>query len=234
MMRSKNALAKSIAGEIAFADKPKTVLKKWREIFGIRQKELAEDLGISASVISDYESGRRKSPGVGFVKRFVTVLISKDIERGGKIIKKFSSAEGPDAIVDIREFLDPVPVRELIETVDGCVVANEDLADGRIWGYTVIDSIKAILDLSEMDFVRLYGLTTERALIFTRVNLGRSPMIAIKVTQPKPSVVVMHGLNPKAVDKLAIKIADIEKIPLIISTLESEEELVSRLSAMRS
>ena len=85
-----------------------------------------------------------------------------------------------------------------------------------------------------MDFVRLYGLTTERALIFTRVNLGRSPMIAIKVTQPKPSVVVMHGLNPKAVDKLAIKIADIEKIPLIISTLESEEELVSRLSAMRS
>ena len=58
-------------------------------------------------------------------------------------------------------------------------------------------------------------------------------MIALKVTQPKPSMVVLHGLIPKDVDKLAIKIAKIERLPLVISTLSTEDELISRLRGMK-
>jgi len=54
-------------------------------------------------------------------------------------------------------------------------------------------------------------------------------MVAIKVTKPKPTMVVLHGLNPKNVDRLAIKIARIENIPLMVSTLRNEDELIENL-----
>ncbi|MBU4201932.1 MAG: helix-turn-helix domain-containing protein, partial [Candidatus Altiarchaeota archaeon] len=66
-MDSKSEITRKIAGEIVLADAPGKSMRKWREIFGIKQNSLAQKLGISASVISDYESGRRKSPGIGFV-----------------------------------------------------------------------------------------------------------------------------------------------------------------------
>ena len=81
--------------------------------------------------------------------------------------------------------------------------------------------------------MEIYGSSEDRALIFTKVHLGRSPMIAIKVTHPKPKMVVLHGLKPKSVDKLAIKIAKLERIPLIVSKIQSEEDLVTSLGELR-
>ncbi len=233
-MVSNEILAKNIAGEITLSENPGAIMKKWREIFGIKQCNLARNLGVSASVISDYESGRRKSPGINFVKRFISTLISTDIKEGGSTVKKFSAGFEPGAILDIREFLIPVPVGDIIKAVDGEVVVGDNMGEIELWGYTVIDSIKAILELSEIDFIELYGSNEKRALIFTRVHLGRSPMIAIKVTHPKPEIVVLHGLTPKRVDKLAIKIAKLENIPLIVSRIKSEEELVASLGRIRS
>ena len=70
--------------------------------------------------------------------------------------------------------------------------------------------------------MQLYGRTPDRALIFTKVENGRSPMIAVKIgrfsTDMKPNLVVLHGPNnPTNVDKIAIKIAESERIPLIVS-----------------
>ncbi|MHA2315052.1 MAG: helix-turn-helix domain-containing protein [Candidatus Hermodarchaeia archaeon] len=45
-------------------------MRKWREQFGVAQHDLAKQLGISPSVISDYESGRRKSPRVDTIRKF--------------------------------------------------------------------------------------------------------------------------------------------------------------------
>jgi len=59
-------------------------------------------------------------------------------------------------------------------------------------------------------------------------------MIAIKVTKPKPSLVVFHGVSPKEVDKLAIKIAEAEKIPLAVSMTENEEKLISDLKKVEA
>ena len=73
-----NQLASTIAGEIALSKDPGSSMKKWREIFGISQTDLAEYLKVSSSTISDYEGGRRKSPGVGVVARLVYSLIEID------------------------------------------------------------------------------------------------------------------------------------------------------------
>lgn len=64
-------LKEKIAGEITLSPDPGKAIRKWREEFGLSQHELAETMGISHSVISDYESGRRKSPGVAVDRKSV-------------------------------------------------------------------------------------------------------------------------------------------------------------------
>lgn len=221
-------LAKSIAGEITLSQNPAASMKRWRQMFNINQKKLAMSLRISPSVISDYESGRR-SPGVEFVRKYTYALISLEMEKNNGLVKRLSPGEKPGAVMDMREFLTPLPAEKFLKYVEGRVVAECGLSAKNINGYTVVDSIKAILELTEKDFPRIYGCNTNRALIFTKVHLGRSPMIAIKVTKPKPSMVVLHGLDPHEVDKLAVKIAEMEQIPLIVSLASSEDELVGNL-----
>ncbi|WP_297462761.1 helix-turn-helix domain-containing protein [Thermococcus sp.] len=229
--KEKEALAKRIAGEITLSSDPGKTMRKWREIFGISQTELADHLGVSSSVISDYEGGRRKSPGASTIRKFVEALISIDEKRGGNVIRAFSktlSSELPtSAILDIREFALPVTIKDLVDAVKGEIVANAHLLDRKIYGYTVVDSIRAILEMSSEEFLKLYGWTTERALIFTKVTTGRSPMIAVRVQGLKPAVVVLHGV--KNLDELAVKLAERERVPLVVSHAPSEAELISGL-----
>jgi putative transcriptional regulator len=229
--KEKEALAKRIAGEITLSADPGKTMRKWREIFGISQTELADYLGVSSSVISDYEGGRRKSPGASTIRKFVEALLEIDERRGGNVIRAFSKTiEGElptSAILDIREFAVPVKISDVVEAVRGEVVANQHLLDRRIYGYTVVDSIRAILEMSSEEFLKLYGWTTERALVFTKVTTGRSPMIAVRVQGLKPAVIVLHGV--KKLDELAVKLAERERVPLVISRLSSESELISNL-----
>ncbi|MBP1911724.1 helix-turn-helix domain-containing protein [Thermococcus stetteri] len=229
--KEKEALAKRIAGEITLSSDPGKTMRKWREIFGISQTELADYLGVSSSVISDYEGGRRKSPGASTIRKFVEALLEIDEKRGGNVIRAFSKTiEGElptDAILDIREFSVPVPIRDVVEAVKGEVTANHDLLDRKIYGYTVVDSIRAILEMSSEEFLKLYGWTTERALVFTKVSTGRSPMIAVRVQGLKPAVIVLHGV--KKLDQLAVKLAERERIPLVVSKASSETELINGL-----
>lgn len=228
---SKEKLAKRMAGEIVLSEDPGKTMKKWREIFGITQTGLAGHLKISSSVLSDYEGGRRKSPGAGTIKKFVEGLIHIDEANGEQVIHAFSrmftTELSTDIIMDMREFSLPTDIETIAKAVWGEILTTPRTSEHMIYGYTVIDSIKAILEMDSEDFLKLYGWTTERALIFTKVTYGRSPMVAIKVKGLKPALVVLHG--PKEMDPVAIKIAEIEKIPLIHSKAESVDLLLKGL-----
>ena len=76
----RNQLAEKMAGEITLSDSPGHALKKWRMNFEIAPGILADRLGVSPSVISDYESGRRKSPGTAIVGKIVDTLLDMDEE----------------------------------------------------------------------------------------------------------------------------------------------------------
>ncbi len=229
---AKDRVARWIAGDIALSDKPGDALKRWRGRFEISQTALADAMKISSSVISDYEAGRRKSPGVSTIKRIVEALIESDLKAGGKVTKAFSSMFGgqlpPDVLLDMREFEKPIDGKTLCKAIDGEAVANKDLLDKKLFGYTVIDGPKAVLTLSAEEFMHLYGMTTERALVFTGVTTGRSPMIAIKVKGITPGVVVIHG-EIKDVDSLGVKIAEVLRVPLIVSRITSVNELIEKL-----
>jgi putative transcriptional regulator len=229
---AKSRVARWIAGDITLSDKPGNALKLWRDRFEMSQTALADALKISPSVISDYEAGRRKSPGVITVKRIVEAMIEGDIKVGGKVTRAYSSMFGsqlpPDVLLDMREFEKPIDGKTLCKAIDGEAVANKDLLDKRLFGYTVIDGPKAVLMLSAEEFMHLYGMTTERALVFTGVTTGRSPMIAIKVKGITPGVVVIHG-EIKEVDPLGVKIAEILRVPLIVSKITAVNELIEKL-----
>ncbi len=233
---SKDILAKKIAGEIVLSESPGKTIQKWRNIFKISQKDLAERLGVMPSVISDYEGGRRKSPGIKVIKKIVDAMISIDEERGAHVIKSFSSFPTEvvlsDVVIDLKEFEKPVSIEKFCSLINAELVVKMEYKVNEIYGYTIIDSLKAIVELPPLEMVKLYGLTTQRALIFTGVKRGRSPMVAIKVTNLKPGLVVYHGEVEK-VDELAIRIAETEGIPLAVAKNISIDELVKRLDRLR-
>lgn len=234
MEAAKELLMKRIIGEIILSNEPGEIMRRWREIFGITQLEIAEKMSISPSVISDYEGGRRRSPGSTFIKKFVTGLVDIDVARGSRVLKQFSSVirSTSDAILDLYEFPSPFSLAEVAKAIDGDFIACEAYADKKILGYTVVDSIRAILSMSGADFYQLMGFTAERALIFTKTSTGRSPMVAVRVTPLKPAAVVLHGV--KTLDKIAIALARAENLPLILSKKEGVDELVKSLRLLRS
>ncbi|HDD46154.1 MAG TPA: helix-turn-helix domain-containing protein [Candidatus Aenigmarchaeota archaeon] len=230
---ARDKLAKDIVGDIVMSAHPEQALKKWRNIFNFSQKEVASYLGITSSVISDYESGRRKSPGIAIIKRYVEALLSLDMKRGGNVIRSFTQKVGSDAfshaIIDIREFSSGVKIDEFCRQIEAePLIGNNEI---KIYGYTVIDSVKAISSLSFEQLVRVYGTTTQRALIFTAVTTGRTPMVAIKLTNLHPGLVVLHGIEN--VDDVAISIAEAESIPLAVCKMESIDSVIERLRYFR-
>ena len=228
---SKERFAKGIAGEIVLSSEAGKVIKKWRNVFKIPQRRLADEMKIMPSVISDYENGRRKSPGIKVIKRIVEAMISVDGKAGGKITQEFitlpSRAPLSDALLDMKEFSAPMDVKEFCKIIEAPIIVRNDLIDNKIYGYSVIDSLKAIIELSPIDMVKLYGLTSKRALIFTGTRSGRSSMIAIKVTNLRPGLIVLQG--SEKLDDLAKRIAELEGIPLGITKIKDKDMLLKTL-----
>ncbi len=224
-----DVLAKRIAGELIFASNPGSTMKKWRRIFNASQSNLALELAISPSVISDYENNRR-SPGARFIRRFVLALIAIDEERGRPYLREWARhiSSSIDAILDTKDFPCGVSGKKLVSAVQGILVACPHLIERDVYGFTVLDSIKAIQTLSAQNAYQIFGTTTQRVLVFTNVSLGRSPMVAIRVHPLKPSMVIIHG--PQHIDELAIRLAEVEQVPLILSQLPSVDELVINLN----
>lgn len=213
-------LKNEMAGEITLSASPGSTMKKWREVFAITQVELASVLKISPSTISDYEGNRRMSPGSGVIKRFVNSIIQIDVERGSPILSKLGQASGKDEqYFEIHEFATSIGAIDFQKLLNASVVANEDLMKvKKLYGYTLMESLKIILEMPYSHFPKLYGTMSERAFIFTQVSTGRSPMVVIRVTPMKPSLVVLHGITE--IDPLAVKIAEREKIPVIATNMD--------------
>jgi putative transcriptional regulator len=229
MGESTDDLAISIAGELTVSSSPGRSMKLWRDKARISQAQLARAMGVSPSVLSDYENGRRHSPGAAFLKRFVDSLISLDKE-GNRLLTSKPAQVDSSAILGIGEYSEPVTVGSILRALGAEVLAGRDQLDRLVFGYTVLDSIRTIYSLSGVEFYKIYGKSTERVVVFTQVGLGRSPMVAIRVSQLKPRVVVIHGL--RQLDPLAVQLAEKEHLVLAVVSSGTERELVEKLAAI--
>jgi putative transcriptional regulator len=217
-------LKERIAGEITLSETPGSTMKKWRELFGISQIELAKYIKISPSTISDYEGNRRASPGAGIIRRFIDALFMIDSQRGSEVIRNLEKFENKEeqSFYTTHDFSAPISGTDFARLIDAKIVTNPNYLDTiKLFGYTLIDSLRVILEISPGEYPRLFGTTNERAFIFDQVSTGRSPMVVVRVAPIKPKVVVIQNLD--TVDKLAIKISQIEHIPLLTTRLNAEE-----------
>src|SRR5215471_4565082 len=140
MSLDQDEFAAHIAGDVVISENPGDTMRKWRERIAVRQAILAREMGLSPSVLSDYESGRRASPGVGFIKRYVEALVKLD-HNHHRLLEKEVEPKDKSAILSIGEFGEPIKAKRLVELVDGNVVTGRERLDTDIYGYTVLDSI---------------------------------------------------------------------------------------------
>jgi putative transcriptional regulator len=221
---ARQGLAEHIAGEVTLSDDPGATLRKWRTDFDVSQTELADELEVSASVVSDYESGRRANPGIDVVSRLVEGLLDIDESRGGSRIRQYarvlSAGFESDVVHDLREYPATVPHRRIYDAIDATEVVTGD--ENRSSGHTVIDSIRAITRLSSDEFYRLYGQSTNRVLVFTGITRGESPLVAMRVVTPTPNAVVLHGIGPDELWDHAPELARIDGISLAVTGMDRE------------
>jgi putative transcriptional regulator len=214
-----------MAGDITLSEKPGESLKKWRVNFEISQTDIANYLKVSPSVISDYESGRRKSPGTLIVKKIVECLLEIDMDRGSKKIHAYesilSSENSTKSIYSTYEYTIPIQLAKLVNVIEGEIVFRG--VEKPLYGFSVIDSQRAILELSSHEFQKLYGWSTDRAMVFTKVSSGKSPMVAIRVTNLKPGAVVLQGIRKEDVEPVAIKMAEADRIPLVTTKMDLDQ-----------
>ena len=228
-MNVQKQLTRRIAGEIVVSESPGETMRKWREIFHLSQKEFANLLEVKPSVVCDFEKGRRASPGIGTVRRFVETMVDYDSAHGGKVVNSMSERRTNEAIVDIKEFTSGMPIEDMLETIEGEIIAGkEELLSRPIYGYTMVDSLKAITTFNA--FGEMYGWSNERAVFFSGVHYGRSPMIAVRAHPVKPRMVVY--IKPKAVDPLATKLADMERVVLVKTKLD-EKAIIEKLRYLK-
>lgn len=234
-MSARDRFARRIAGEIALSKHPGQAMRVWRKRFRLPQVVLSKYLGISPSVISDYESGRRKSPGTATIRRFVMALLALDERNGGTAVSAFVrlmdvNLVDLNVILAIDDFTIAMNAREFCRRLKCEVQSGEDLLDRNLYGYTLVDVERAVKELSSESFMKLFGATTERSLIFSNATTGRAPMIAIKAQEFRPSLVVLHGVGE--IDRLTLELSEQMQIPLAVSKITSVDALIKELRSI--
>jgi len=128
-----------------------------------------------------------------------------------------------DIVSDLREYPTALDLETFYDAFEATEVVRGDR--DRINGHTVINSIQAITRLSSEEFYRLYGQSTNRALVFTGVTRGESPLVAMRVVNPTPNAVVLHGLDEDELWEHASDLARIDGFSLAVTTTELEDAL---------
>ena len=150
-------LAERIAGEVTLSDDPGATLRKWREEFDVAQTTLSNELDVSASVVSDYESGRRENPGIKVVRRAVEGLLTIDERRGGDRVRQharvLTAGFDQDVVYDLREYSTTIPTERFYDAIDAevlCLWASDDAMQPIEYGERLATDLGGtVVELSE-------------------------------------------------------------------------------------
>jgi putative transcriptional regulator len=163
---------------------------------------LVGGLGLRERAAGEPGHRRRRPRGGGRIRQHARVL---------------SAGFESDIVHDLREYPATIPLDRYYGAIGATEV--ESGAQDTIAGHTVIDSIEAITRLSSEEFYRLYGQSTNRALVFTSVTRGESPLVAMRVVTPTPNAVVLHGIDEDDLWEHAPTLARIDGFSLAVTTL---------------
>jgi len=162
-------------------------------------------------------------------------LLTLDERNGGQVVSAFVrlmdvSLVDLNIVLAMSDFTTSMTSRKFCEILKCSVKSGEEYLDKEIYGYTLVDVERAVRELDSEAFLKLFGATTERCLIFTNVNTGRAPMIAIKSQEFKPTLVILHGVGK--IDRLALELSEQMRIPLAVSKVGSIDALIRELRSI--
>lgn len=227
-----SALANKIAGELVFSADVGKSIQKWRTNLRISQRELAGRMKIGPSVVSDYESGRRKSPGARMIRKIVECMLLIDFEKRQALslagAMPLSESAIDENIITLVPFSGPKSVEEVARNTEGSIVAGEKSKKTVSDGCVVIDSLGKE-NLSFSDLRKICDSCHGKASVFTKPSDGCSVIITSKIVGIYPSCVIFYGVKDLIeLSSIALSIADSEGIPVIISSIQSKDLFLKR------
>jgi putative transcriptional regulator len=108
-------LFQKILGDVVANEEYGLVMRKWRELFNVTQAEIASELKVKPSVISDYESSRRKSPGITFIRTYVETIMKLRKEEARRDVNKQLDLIGSDERLVLYNFKKTISSEKLVK-----------------------------------------------------------------------------------------------------------------------
>ena len=217
----------SILGDICANENYGVVMRKWRNIFNVSQAELAEELGVQPSVISDYEGQRRTSPGIVLIRNYVNALIRIGRKKDKNIINKIGaySLSGKKGLI-AKDFEKELSIEALGKILNAKIILDSENVSVKkcVFFYdNIIDTFTSMSTSEFLNFMR--GENT--AVVFTNVHSGRFPFIVLKLLSSTkkislPRFVVFQG-ETDSISKIVLRMAKNSGISIATTNCSKED-----------
>ncbi|PIU88342.1 hypothetical protein COS64_04185 [archaeon CG06_land_8_20_14_3_00_37_11] len=199
-------LMQIILGDIAVNKNYGIVMKKWRELFNITQSDVAKELNIKQSVISDYENNRRNSPGIEFLRNYVKALIKVGREEHKKEYEGIKNNLGIKNIANklfAGEFMKELTTKQVLNRLKAVQIVSQP-EQAKFKNYLFLsDRITSIL-MKQPTYKLLKNLKSKEGTIyvFSNVKTGKIPLITLKILSKlnriqMPKLVIFQSDNLK-------------------------------------
>lgn len=225
-------LLRIIIGDIASNINYGIVMKKWREMLGIRQGFVSKELNVKQSVISDYENERCKNPGIKFVRDYSLALIKIAKQKNPKeyfeLLKSLDLKE-KSRIVESFLFKKSISNKDLmgILKVSQLSMPNEDVSVKNCLFFS--DKASKLL-ANRPSYNLLKSAQKEDSLfVFLNVKTGNFPVILINFilgNKLKGSKKILLFQSEKLkLSWIAKRLAKSNNLPILLTNKPADELL---------
>lgn len=224
-------LLQKILGDIAANEEYGFVMKKWRELFNITQAKVAQELNIKPSVISDYEGSRRRSPGIGFVRKYVNTIIKLSEIHEKESFEKVKKLLG--IVNETNSLLNKTFESKNTESILNLLNAEKltRRKNSEFFQECIFFSNKISHVLTKMPSKKLFNHfknSTDKFFIFSKVKSGRIPLILLnllsKTNKSKmPGLIIFQTNDEFKLSRFVRRMAERNKITLGITNKEISE-----------
>ena len=150
-------------------------------------------MGISNTMLSDYQNGRRLNPNIKLIKNFIDALIKYDLKHNEKILKKLIESK-VELSFETKEFKKGMKIK-VLENYQKIKHINIKNNNEIIYGITYLDA-NDIPTFEFEDVQKIFGKTNKRIFYISNVkdiNIIQMFINTLKIiTNQNPSVLILE------------------------------------------
>jgi predicted transcriptional regulator len=230
-------LLRMIIGDIASNPNYGLVMKKWREMFSLKQGEVSDKLGAKQSVISDYENERCKNPGIKFIRDYSLAIIKLAKEKNPKqyanLLKRLKIKESEELIEKI-VFKKDYTNYDLMKSLKASqLVMPSNELKVKTCAFFLDKVSKLITKRPSYNVLKSMGSQEGAMFVFLNVKSGNLPVILINflIGKGAKNSVLLFSSDKLKLSWLAKRLAKSNNLS-ILWTKKDKEELLSSLKKL--